>query len=212
MSNFVITIARQYGSGGRTIGQMLSQKLGIPFYDRNIIKMISEEAGVHEGLFGRVDEYDSAKAPLFKKSSIYTGKVLTPEDKDFTSDENLFALQAQYIENLAKKESCVIIGRCSNYILRKEPHVLRVFIHAPHEFRMEKSREKIGGGEKEIERFLLKDDRRKRDFSRRFTGWEWEDARGYDMCLNTGKLTYDNCVDAIIYRLNLDKQESSDRD
>ena len=203
MSNYVITIARQYGSGGRTIGKMLADQLGIAFYDRNIIRMISEETGVNEGLFGRVDEYDSAKAPLFKKNSIYTGRVLPPDDKDFTSDENLFALQASYIEELARKESFVIIGRCSNFILREHRNTLSVFIHAPFPFRMEKAKEKIGGGDKEIEKFLLKDDRRKRDFSRRFTGWEWEDATCYDMCLNSGKLGFENSVDAIRYRLNL---------
>lgn len=205
MSNFVITIARQYGSGGRTIGQMLADKLGVEFYDKDIIRMVSEESGVSEGLFSRVDEHFSAKAPLFRKNSVYTGEVLSPNDKDFTSDENLFALQAKFIEELARKESCVVIGRCSNYVLRNQPNVLSVFIHAPHDFRMEKSLEKIGGGEKEVEKFLQKDDKRKQEFCKRFTGWDWQDATRYDLCLNSEKLGYEECVNVIAERLGLIK-------
>ena len=76
MSNYVITIARQYGSGGRTVGEMLSKKLGISYYDKDIIRMASDDSGIHETLFGRVDEYSSAKPPLFKKESIACEKLL----------------------------------------------------------------------------------------------------------------------------------------
>ena len=89
MDNFVITIARQYGSGGRTVGEMLAKKLGIGYYDKDIIRMASEDSGIHETLFGRVDEYSSAKKPLFGKNGIYSGELISPQSKDFTSDENL---------------------------------------------------------------------------------------------------------------------------
>ena len=111
MDNFVITIARQYGSGGRTVGEMLAKKLGIGYYDKDIIRMASEDSGIHETLFGRVDEYSSAKKPLFGKNGIYSGELISPQSKDFTSDENLFNYQAKIIRELAGKESCVIIGR-----------------------------------------------------------------------------------------------------
>ena len=84
MSNYVITIARQYGSGGRTVGEMLSKKLGISYYDKDIIRMASDDSGIHETLFGRVDEYSSAKPPLFKKESIYTG------DTDPTTQQRIY--------------------------------------------------------------------------------------------------------------------------
>ena len=108
MDNFVITIARQYGSGGRTVGEMLAKKLGIGYYDKDIIRMASEDSGIHETLFGRVDEYSSAKKPLFGKNGIYSGELISPQSKDFTSDENLFNYQAKIIRELAGKESCVI--------------------------------------------------------------------------------------------------------
>lgn len=124
MDNFVITIARQYGSGGRTIGEELAKKLGISYYDKDIIRMASEESGIHEELFGRVDENVSAKQKLFAKTGIYKGELIPPQSKDFTSDENLFNYQAKVIRHLAETESCVIIGRCANMILKDYPNVL----------------------------------------------------------------------------------------
>lgn len=206
MSNFVITIARQYGSGGRTVGQMLAKELGIAFYDKDIIPMVSDLSGINQELFGRVDEHNNAKPSLFRKTKVYDGTVLQPGDKDFTSDDNLFALQAKFIEQLAEKESCVIIGRCSNYILRDKPNVLSVFVHAPQEYRIQQTMGKISGGEKEIEKFLQKDDSRKKEFCKRFTGWDWEDATKYDLCLNSSKLGFENCKDAILHRLNLEQK------
>ena len=137
MDNFVITIARQYGSGGRTVGEMLAKKLGIGYYDKDIIRMASEDSGIHETLFGRVDEYSSAKKPLFGKNGIYSGELISPQSKDFTSDENLFNYQAKIIRELAGKESCVIIGRSADYILKEQKPILRVFIYAPDEVRIE---------------------------------------------------------------------------
>lgn len=121
MDNFVITIARQYGSGGRTIGEELAKKLGISYYDKDIIRMASEESGIHEQLFGRADENVSTKQRFFAKSGIYKGELIPPQSKDFTSDENLFNYQAKVIRQLAEKESCVIIGRCANMILKDIP-------------------------------------------------------------------------------------------
>ena len=203
MDNFVITIARQYGSGGRTVGEMLAKKLGIGYYDKDIIRMASEDSGIHETLFGRVDEYSSARKPLFGKNGIYNGELIPPQSKDFTSDENLFNYQAKIIRELAEKESCVIIGRCSNYILKDYPNVLRVFIHADWDFRMEKATEKLSMSAKEIERFLQKDDKRKDEYYRRFTGQEWKDAIQSDLCLDSSKLGYEKCIEEIENHLNL---------
>ena len=208
MNNFVVTIARQYGSGGRTVGEMLANKLGIAYYDKDIIRLASEESGIHQKLFGRVDEYTSAKPPLFGgKETLYTGGLIPPQSKDFTSDENLFNYQAKIIRHLAETESCVIIGRCSNYILKDFPNVLSVFIHASWEFRIEKATEKLSKPTKEIEKYLQKDDKRKLEFCRRFTGGEWTDEANYDLCLDSSVLGYDGCVEEIERRLELMKQK-----
>ena len=122
MVNYVITIARQYGSGGRTIGRMLSERLKISYYDKDILRLASDDSGIDEGLFGRVDEYSTATHSFKKRGSeIYTGELYPPDSKEFISDENLFSYQAKVIRDLAKRESCVIIGRCSNYILEDLP-------------------------------------------------------------------------------------------
>ena len=196
MENCVITIAREYGSGGRTIGERLSQKLSIPYYDKNIIRMASEDSGIHETLFGRVDEYTSAKPPLFGKPGIYKGELFPPQSKEFTSDENLFNYQAKIIRELAAKESCVIIGRCSNMVLNREdyPNVLRVFVHASWEFRLEEAAKKLNKSQREIEKFLQKDDKRKREYSIRFTGQEWTDKSNYDLYLDNSVLGYEGTI------------------
>lgn len=211
MDNFVITIARQYGSGGRTVGEMLSKKLGISYYDKDIIRMASEDSGIHERLFGRVDEYSSAKPPLFSKTSIYKGELIPPQSKEFTSDENLFNYTAKIIRHLAETESCVIIGRCSNYILKDYPNVLSVFIHASQEYRMQEATKKLSKSQREIEKFLQKDDKRKFEYYRRFTGGEWTDATNYDLCLDSSKLGYERCIEEIEHRLNTMRQINAEK-
>ena len=203
MENFTITIARQYGSGGRTVGKMLAEKLAVPFYDKQIIQLASDESGIDVKLFGQVEGGMSVKPSLFNKSGLYKGELIPPTGKGFISDENLFNYQAKIIRELAGKESCVIIGRCSNYILKDYPNVLRVFIHADWDFRMEKAAEKLSMSQKEIEKFLQKDDKRKDEYYRRFTGEEWKDATQYDLCLDSSKLGYEKCIEEIENQLKL---------
>ena len=201
--NIVITIARQYGSGGRTIAQMLSERLGIHYYDKELLRLASEDSGINEDLFRNADE-KIKNTKLFKIAhSVYHGELIPPESEDFTSMENLFNYQAKIIRELAEKESCVIIGRCSNYILKDYPNVLRVFIHADWDFRMEKAAEKLSMSQKEIEKFLQKDDKRKDEYYRRFTGEEWKDATQYDLCLDSSKLGYEKCIEEIENQLKL---------
>ena len=142
MENFVITIARQYGSGGRTVGQMLAKRLGVPFYGKEIIQMASDESGIDVKLFGQVEEGTKVKASLFNKTGLYKGALIAPDQKGFISDENIFNYQAKVVNDLAEKEPCVIVGRCVNYVFRDRPNTLRVFIHAPWEFRVLRSPER----------------------------------------------------------------------
>ena len=203
MDQVVITIARQYGSGGRTVGKMLAERLGISFYDKQIIQMASDESGIDVKLFGQVEGGMSVKPSLFNKSGLYKGDLIPPTDKGFISDENLFNYQAKVVNDLAEKESCVIVGRCVNYVFKDRPNTLRVFIHAPWEFRVEKASEKISGSREDVEKFLLKDDKRKQDYYRKFAGGDWSDATNYDLCLNAGKLGFEKCVDAIEAQLKI---------
>ena len=133
MEHTVITIARGYGSGGRTLGKLLAEELGVNCYDRELLRMASEESGINEALFGEVDE-KVKNMPLFGISKkIYKGEIFPPESDEFVSDDNLFNYQAKCIKELAKTESCVIIGRCADYILKDEAHVIKLFFYAPKE-------------------------------------------------------------------------------
>lgn len=124
----VITIGRQYGSGGRTIGQMLSEKLGIHYYDKELLKLASEDSGINEALFVGADE-KLKSTRLFKIAhSVYHGELIPPESDDFVSTQNLFNYQAKIIKKLADEESCIIIGRCADFILKDYDNVLSVFI------------------------------------------------------------------------------------
>ena len=133
MGNTVITIARSYGSGGRTLGKLLAKELGINYYDRELIRMASDESGINEALFGEVDE-KLKKSPLFRiVKRTYRGEIIPPESGEFVSDDNLFNYQAKVIRQLAEAESCVIIGRCADYVLKEFDHVISLFFYAPRE-------------------------------------------------------------------------------
>lgn len=199
----VITIARQYGSGGRTVGKMLSEKLGIHFYDKELMKLASDESGINEALFVNADEKLKSTS-LFKIAhNVYHGELISPESDDFVSTQNLFNYQAKIIKGLAEEESCVIVGRCADFILKDYDNVLSVFIHAPHEYCMEQAASKHSMPSKELEKFILKTDKHRAEYYKYYTGRDWTDARNYDLCLDSSKLGYDRCVEEIISYINV---------
>ena len=198
MSDYVITIARTFGSGGRTIGIMLSEALGIPYYDKDLIRLASDESGINESLFGMNDEY--AKKTIFKKPPVYDGTVLSPDDPDFTSAKNLFNFQAKTIEKLADKESCIIIGRCADHVLKDRKNVLRVFIWADRAHCIENvMRINSVVDKKEAVKQIERIDKERSTYYKNYTGHSWDDVRNYDLCLNTGDLGFERCVDIISY-------------
>lgn len=197
MKKVVITIARQYGSGGKTIGEMLAKELGIPYYDKDLMRLASEDSGINEALFVKADEKVKSTR-LFKiAKNTYHGELIPPESDDFVSNDNLFNYQAKIIKQLAKEESCVIIGRCADYILQDYDNVLSVFVHAPRKFCMEQAKKKLSMSDKEIERYIAKTDKRRADYYEYHTGRSWTDARNYDLCLDSSKLGFERCVEEI---------------
>lgn len=198
MKNIVITIAREYGSGGRTVGEMLANELGIHFYDKELAVLASEDSGINVALFNTNDEKVSGAKSLFKSmKSAYAGELISPDSDEFTSEDNLFNYQAKTIRKLAETESCVIMGRCADYVLKDYDNVLSVFVHAPHDFKMEQAGLKISLKGKELERFIEKTDRQRAGYYKYHTGREWSDARNYDLCLDSSKLGFAKCVEEI---------------
>ena len=122
--------------------------------------------------------------------------------------ENLFNYQAKIIKKLAEQdESCIIVGRCAEYVLKDYDNVLSVFIHAPKEYCLEQAAKKQSMSPKELEKYVQKVDKRKADYHRYYTGLEWTDARNYDLCLDSSKLGFERCVDEIIAYMNVRFQD-----
>ena len=196
MDNRVITIARSYGSGGRKMGRLLAKELGYEYYDREILRIASDESGISEELFRQADE--KQRIPLFRIArEVYTGEVIPPDSDDFISNENLFRYQAKIIRELAATRNCVIVGRCANFILRGRDNVLNVFVTAPVVDCVRRVMETDGLNLEEAEKKIKKIDKRRADYFKYFTGRQWQDAALYDLCLNTGHMSEQKCVDIV---------------
>ncbi|MDO4521698.1 MAG: cytidylate kinase-like family protein [Eubacteriales bacterium] len=197
MSKVIVTISRQYGSGGKTIGEMYAKKNNIPCYGRDIIRRASDVSGINELLFAQVDEKLTNGTLFGISKKIYKGGLLPPSSSEFTSPYNLFNYQAKVIRDLAQEGSCVFIGRCADFVLADQPEVVSVFIHAPKDYCLEQARLRNPMSGADLEKFIAKTDKFRGDFYRYYTGREWNDARNFDLCLDSSKLGFDKCVEEI---------------
>ena len=195
--NVVITIARQYGSGGRTVGEMLANDLGIHYYNHELIKLASEESGINESLFLETDERCRKTGFLRLPPDVYKGDLIGPDSRDFTSEANLFNFQAKVIKNLAETSSCVIVGRAADFVLKDYDNVLSVFVHAPHDFLIEQAARVKSLPKDELEKFMAREDKYRAEYYEHHTGQKWTDAMNYDLCLDSSKLGFEKCVEAI---------------
>lgn len=196
--NIVITIARQYGSGGRTVGKMLAEQLGIHYYDKELMKMAAEESGISEKLFNTADE-NVRHLTLLERAvgKVYHGQLLSPDSSDFTSSENLFNYQADIIKKLAETEPCVIVGRCADFVLKDYDNVVRCFVCAPMPFLMEHAAKNQPMRGAELQKFIEKTDQHRAAYYEYHTGQIWNDARNYDLCLDSSRLGFDRTAEAI---------------
>lgn len=197
MSNYVITISRSFGSGGKLIGKALAERLEINYYDRDLIHLASEDSGINVRLFGRVDE--TGRVSMFKRYGREYGRsIIPPGSEEFTSNDNLFNIQAKIIRELAEKENCIIVGRCADHVLADHENLLRVSVNAPHAYCVEQVMELYGLTRRDAEREIEKIDRARAQYYRYYTGRDWNDARNYDICLNSAAIGIEGCVDMII--------------
>ena len=194
MKNTVITIARSYGSGGRTLGKLLAEELHINCYDRELLRMASDESGINEALFGAADEKKKNQSLFRIAQNIYKGEIFPPDSDVFTSDDNLFNYQAKVIKGLAASESCVIIGRCADFVLKDFDNITRLFLYAPKENCIQRILNQEGGDEKEISKKIDKIDKYRAEYYRYYTGRNWYDARNYDFCIDTSSRSYSNLI------------------
>ncbi|MDD6858246.1 AAA family ATPase [Lachnospiraceae bacterium HCP1S3_C3] len=195
MNNYVITIGRGYGSGGRTIGKMLADKLGINYYDKEIMRLASKESGINQQFFAMADE-KLKQTNIFKVSqNVYRGETFS--DVDQISNTELFNYQARVLRELATRESFVIMGRCADFVLKDYKNVTKVFVHASIDKCVKNVSSMSSMTEEELKKFIMQTDYQRSQYYRFHTGREWSDARNYDICLNTDGMTLDNCVETI---------------
>ena len=193
---FVIAIARGYGSGGKTIGEQLARELHIRCIDRELLSMASETSGINETLFAEADEKVKG---LFKigKGIEEPANVFPPEDKDFVSDENMFRYQAKVLQDLAKKESFVVIGRAADFILKDFPNVVAVNIQASRQACIASTVNRLKLPEKEAERLVRRTDRYRMEYYEFYTGQKWNDPLNYDISLRSDRIGREKCVEVI---------------
>lgn len=203
--NYVITIARGFGSGGKYIGKELSKRLGIPCYDSKILKIASNASGINENLFHQVDER-LRKNKFIKKLTQASKRdyVVGPTERQFTSDDNLYNIQREIIEKLADTQSCIIIGKCANHILRERDNVVSVYIEAPRKDCVKSIKNLLGVTDEEAHSMIQKTDKYRADYYEYYTrGEDWTNPVLYDMTLNSARIGRDRCVDLIIDYLNI---------
>ena len=189
--NRVITISREFGSGGRTIGRQVAEKLQIPCFDHELLDKIAEKSGLAKEYIAERGEYTPKGGWLATAFADRSVNGLSVQDY-------LWTVQRKTILELAKEGSCVIIGRCADYILEGQAELLKVFIHASIESRAKRIVEKYGESAEAPEKRLRDKDVRRAGYYHFYTDIEWGIAKNYDVALDSGKLGLDRCVDIIV--------------
>ena len=190
MSKKIITISREFGSGGRYIGEMLAKKLGIAYYDKEIIQKVAEKSGFAKEFIEKNGEYASSK-------SIFSYAFASRDSSGLSTDDFIFMVQREVIKEIAEKESCVIVGRCADYFLEDRDDVLNVFIYGDQPEKLARITRLYDKTEKEA-LAMMKDMDKKRSINYQYcTDQKWGDRHNYDLSLNSSTFGYEGCVDII---------------
>ena len=190
MSRKIITISREFGSGGRYIGKQLAERLGISFYDKDIILKTAEETGLSKSFIEQQGEYSPLKSTF---AYAFVGRDATGA----SMDDYVFNAQRKIILELAEKEDCVIVGRCADVILKDMEGCVNVFIHGKRQEKIERIKKLYGKSEEEAVK-LMKEMDKKRAINYKYnTDQEWGCAKNYTMCLNSSALGYEKCIEMI---------------
>lgn len=189
MNHIVITIGREYGSGGRLIAQRLSEELGITFYDKQLISEVAKQTGFSENFVRDAEHQRPTNSFLY---DLYCA-VQAPSVPD-----QVFIAQARVIKEAAARESCVIVGRCADYILRDREDVLNVFIHAPIPYRAERIVRLYGESDAAPEKRLEEKDKRRRAYYKHYTNREWGKSQNYHLSLDSSLVGVERCAQLIL--------------
>ena len=202
MSHKIITISRQFGSGGRTIGRALANRLGIPFYDKELVEQIALESGFDPKF---VEENGEHAPNRSRFAYAFANHGVPGVMNGLSTADFLWSVQCNVILQLAEKGPCVIVGRNADYILKDREDVLHVFIHADDEFRKNRIVKLYGQSEKTPAARLAEKDKRRKVNYQHYTGRNWGDAQNFDVCLDSSKLGVEACADLIVDIINRSK-------
>ncbi len=190
---FVITIGRQLGAGGRALAEELGRRLGVPVYNRELITEAARQSGLKSELFERADEDENHLTPL--GTGIWSfGSMI---NSGYLNNDTLFAIQSETIERLAEEGSCIIVGRCADYVLREHEGVMSLFVTAPLEDRIKRICSSCGEGEKECRQRVEQTERKRASYYNYYTFKTWGAAESYDLCLNSSVLGIEGCADVV---------------
>lgn len=198
MKDIIITIGRQFGSGGREIGQKISGALNIPFYDDEIIALAAEKSGMSSSVLKTVDEKAGSFLYSLSISTTPFGANASPI-YEMPINDKLFLAQSEVIKDLAIKGSCVIVGRCADYVLRAQPHILSVFIRADIEHRINRKRPLNEGlAENKLKELILKTDKKRASYYNYYTSKKWGYAESYNLTIDSGLFGSDRTADIVV--------------
>ena len=195
MEKKIITISREFGSGGRTIGRLVAEKLGIPFYDKELVDQVALESGFAPKFVEEHGEHSPGTSFL---SYAFAPQGVPGVMNGLSTADFLWNIQCGVILQIAEQGPCVIVGRNADYILKDRDDVFHAFIHADESFRADRIVRLYGESEKKPEARLQEKDKRRKVNYQHYTGRDWGDAKNYDICLNSGKLGVEACADLIV--------------
>ncbi|MBR5835673.1 MAG: cytidylate kinase-like family protein [Bacteroidales bacterium] len=189
----IINIGRQFGGGGLAVASELGKKLGVPVYDRELIHKAAQDSGFSAELFEQSDE----KRRIFSLSSIFTS-IYTSPTENYMSDNGLFEIQCSTIQKIAQQGSAIIVGRCSDYVLRESDCRLNVFLTSPLSVRVDRICERHGLSREKAEALIIQKDKAREEYYNYFTFGNWGVASTYDLCIDSSILGIEGTADMII--------------
>ena len=205
-TNLVITIGRQFGSGGRKVGKLLAEKLDIPYYDKELLAEAAKDSGICQEIFENHDEKPN-RSLLF---SLVTGMQMHGDPgsmyMDMPLNHKIFLAQFDAIRRIASEGPCVIVGRCADYVLRDKPNAVSVFVKADICQRVERAESLYGVDPAKAEETVRKADKQRASYYNYYATATWGDVNNYDLCVDTGKLGIEGTVELIEQYLRLREQ------
>lgn len=204
MDNFVITIGREFGSGGLDVARKLSDKLNVKYYDKELLAMAAKESGLCEEIFENHDEKptNSFLYSLVMDTYSVSGYTSAPF-LDMPLNHKVFLAQFDAIKKLAEKESCIIVGRCADYALAEHPNCISVFIHADMDFRINHVMETFDLTKEKAKDMIQKTDKKRASYYNYYSSKKWGDSRSYNLSLDSGQLGLDGCVEMILNYMDI---------